>query len=262
MTLRTWRYAALVIVMGAGLVACGDDDGDRPPLPDAGGLDGGGGDPDGGGGGDPDGGGGHDAGTPGRTCRTPAGECDVFAEMPCAEPTHGCYLAVPDGAEDAETLCAPSSATATEGMPCDAANGCLPPFHCGPGNVCRAYCCGGLSSDCSPGQICMPYSNAAPLGFCATPAGCSVVPQDGCEAGEACVFIAADGATDCREAGPAAPGQPCGPGNFCQAGSACVTPADGTPVCAQICRRADTGGCAAGSCQGVTGFPDTHGACL
>lgn len=269
MTLRSWRYAALVVVMGAGLAACGDDDTVRPGVDGGGGgIDaGGGGDTDGGGGGDTDGGGGGDIdGGGARVCSIAGGMCDVIMQN-CADPTQGCYVLITEEGSPPTTVCA-AAGTGADGTACTTFSDCQPGLTCDQETMlCRRYCCEGRTTDCpsGTGQICVSYSNAMPTGICTAPSGCTVVPQTGCEAGQGCYWISDDFTSDCRSipAGSVDVGGTCGAGQQCVPGAACFTPSGGGDgTCRQLCRMGMDADCTGGgTCMSAGGLPSGIGAC-
>lgn len=195
---------------------------------------------------------GADAGPGGRMCgrHIPDGMCDVIAQD-CPNATDGCYYGSPMMGTPASTICAPAGLV-TAGMACSNLNDCQEGLFCN-GGICSEYCCGGLGSDCSGGDICISYSDVPWLGECTTPGTCTIVPQDGCEAGEGCYVISSDGTVGCRTAGTVPTGGDCSMG-ACAPGNICVMPNN----CARACRvsmgAADCGG--TDMCGRVTGLGD------
>lgn len=205
---------------------------------------------------------GTDTGMTTRMCGVAGGACDVIAQD-CAGATDGCYYARTMMGADPTTLCAPAG-TAGDGEACTTVDDCLPGFTCDSGNVCRHYCCMGMSTDCALGQICVGISGAGEIGVCNAIDNCTLAPQGGCDAGEGCWVIADDGSTTCFTAGTKTEGQACGPLNDCVAGFGCFGIGGAAPACIGFCRLGMDSDCSGGhTCQEVGGgLPTGIGLCL
>ena len=170
-------------------------------------------------------------------CSVGAGGCDVLAQDCTDEGTtaRGCYLS---GGATVSTMCVPSGALA-EGAACTNANDCQEGLQCQDG-FCREYCCMGDTSTCPLGQTCVNYANPAggvlPVGICSPPADCTVIPNSGCTAGNACV-PGMDGTLGCFAAGTNAIGAACGDAlGGCVPGAGCFGMTGGTFRCLEFCR--------------------------
>lgn len=183
-----------------------------------------------------------DVPTGGRTCSVGAGGCDVIEQgcPPDGTTAQGCYLS---GDETmVSTVCA-MSGTLGEGAACTGLNQCAEGLACQDG-FCRDYCCMEAATDCAPGFICQPYGGPGgvtlPVGICVPPADCTVIPNAGCPAGNACVPTR-DGTLLCASAGTNTVGMPCGDAmGACAPGLGCFGPTGGPFTCIEFCNL--TGG--------------------
>ncbi len=230
------------------LVACGGNEPGRPAV-DAGRTDGGGGTTDGG---PPVDGGRVDTGMMmGRMCGRQAGMCDVIAQD-CGAGMACVYGTTMMGGM-ASTICIAAGVRAL-GETCGAAEGqCQAGLFCSAStNICTEYCCEGSVADCSQaGALCFGGGAEAPwLGVCNVPAGCTLVPQSGCGAGEACYPVSADGTTDCLTAGTTPVGMTCDSANACVPGAICAG-MGGMFTCQRTCRMGMDADCMGmGMCTG------------
>jgi hypothetical protein len=201
----------------------------------------------------------------GGACTYGTGGCDLTDTSSCppmGTTRQGCY---PDMGAPA---CHPAG-TAAAGASCTNLNDCDAGMVCLSTNTCERLCCS--VSDCNPGEMCNPLGDGSgmPLpngvGFCHRPTSCTVVPQSGCMATEACIVSAMDGSTDCINAGPTAEGGSCD-SSACMAGLGCFTMGSGTPgMCYRFCRTAMGNADCTGSgatCMGVSILGTMYGLCM
>jgi hypothetical protein len=121
--------------------------------------------------------------------------------------------------------------------------------------ICRQFCtASGATGACPTGMTCSLQINDVPgTSFCRETSSCTLVPQTGCPAGQAC-YVVPTGAT-CAPAGRASPGAACASANDCVPGSTCIT-TNGASSCASFCSLG--GGapaCAATGTGGATCTP-------
>jgi len=252
------------------LLACGGNN----SRPDGGGVadtDGGGGGVDAGGGADggggtDGGGGGTDGGGGARMCSAVGGECDVMMQN-CPMATQGCYFGRRSMMDTVPTTLCAEAGRLVDGESCMNLNDCAPGFFCdGDSSTCRHYCCGGSSSDCpaGSGQFCISRAGSD-IGACTAPSTCTIVPNEGCAAGQGCYIAGADGTLSCFAAGTVADGAACEFLNDCTAGAACLTPMGGAATCTRFCRiamgMADCGGARTCNPIRLTGLPMDLGTC-
>ncbi|MCU0673044.1 MAG: hypothetical protein MUE69_09675 [Myxococcota bacterium] len=187
----------LFLSLSLSLVACGDDDGDRPRdsgtgvdtgmpiVPDGGGTDTGTG---------PGVDGGPDAGEVPADCNA-GGTCNLLVNN-CPTAGEACYSGM-----DGPTCFA--AGTRSAGEACMNLNDCREGLGClgteEGGFVCRQLCCmasGG--TECATGELCLGFTGAdGDIGFCEAPSGCDVINQTGCPDGEDCALLSGDGSTTC-----------------------------------------------------------------
>lgn len=254
----------LFLVLSTSLVACGDDD--TRPGTDAGNTDTGTPNPDAStdvDGGDVDGGTGIDSGPSPSMC--PPGACNVETNAGCdATMGEGCYWGRDPDTGETSAMCVAAGGGAA-GSPCEFVNSCREGHLCFEG-ICRPVCCGSDAS-CSVGDICLrttlPDGTPGMLGACATPSGCDVVQQTGCDGSTACYVVSGDGSALCIAApDPGVPtGGSCAALNECVPGNVCL----GDPgVCRRACNpMAATSECPGGfRCANVGGWPATLGGCV
>ena len=96
------------------------------------------------------------------------------------------------------------------------------------------------------------------MGLCALPDACDPVLNTGCDAGQACYFVGAQGDSSCSTPGTLAPGEECQGAQDCEPPALCLS---GTPnICVELCY--ETADCSAGACGGsFTGLPPEVGYC-
>ncbi|MDQ3031607.1 MAG: hypothetical protein M3Y87_04260 [Myxococcota bacterium] len=261
---RVSLVSVQVLVLGAALVACGDD----PPARVDSGTDVDSGTvtplPDGGDGGSVIPGDAGDGGTTGRMCTSPGGACDVIRQD-CPSP-QGCFYVATMAGGTPMTMCL-EAGTRGDGIRCDFVNECLPGFTCNDG-LCRHYCCMGSSSDCpaGTGQQCVGLVGSDAIGQCTQAVNCDLVTNEMCAEGRGCYPFSSDGTLGCFSAGTATEGAPCVGLNGCMPGMGCFGRDGGANACIRFCRvsmmDADCGGggrmCAS---AGGLSLPDDFGLC-
>lgn len=180
--------------------------------------------------------------------------CNVVNGIGCMA-EEGCFLARLPDSEDAAAMCA-MAGTGAIGTTCMAANACAPGLNC-IGGECRAMCCGGEDGDCPEGGRCGGRTSIDGIGFCLVADDCDMLAQTGCDEGEGCYPLSAEGGTICGSAGTIVDGAACTSANDCVPGSLCL----GDGFCHSLCTPESTDECPAEStCGGLTGF-DGVGVC-
>lgn len=199
----------------------------------------------------------------GRVCGLGTPGCDVISQN-CEDSggtPQGCYFVSDETMSN--TICAESGMLG-EGVACTGGvNTCAEGLACYDG-FCRDYCCMGAASDCALGYLCRTFGSASgptPVGICVPPDDCTVIPQSGCDADEACQ-PSDDGTLTCVLAGPNALGENCGPEDGdCTAGNVCVGPTGGPFTCVALCLMADPSCRTGTTCMATGGIGGGYGTC-
>ncbi len=204
-----------------------------------------------------------DASTDGGLC-PPDPPCDPVTGLGCGSASW-CVL------QGASPRCVVQAGEGGEGEPCDSVRACrvgLACFRVGDRDLCARPCC--EDGACGFGARCVAGARLASgvetaWGRCTASGGCDVLqPERSCPRGEACYIVGPDGATACRPAGRAGPGDPCSQPEDCRPGFYCGG-ALGAGHCVRVCALDGAGpGCPSeeGSCVRAGASPEGTGLCV
>jgi hypothetical protein len=155
-----------------------------------------------------------------------------------------------------------TAGTAGDGAACENTQDCREGNHCdaaaaGGMGECRKLCCWGSDVGCPAGQRCQrrfvdEMGTELDVGFCVPSDSCTLVPQAGCDAPEACYPLGNDGSTECRAPGTATAGMECGATVGCAGGTGCYQVGSETSPfqCYTFCDRTAATPCLASeTCQ-------------